>query len=78
VKGRKNAMPILAPISANDPPALLAGYAAAYAALAEEKPGVAEMFAALQRDFPTDAIVAFHVRRLAEGQTGVLVVMQEK
>ena len=55
-----------------------AGYAAAYAALAEAKPGVAEMFAALQREFPADALVAFHVGRLAAGETGVLVVMQEK
>ncbi len=78
VKGRKNAMPMLAPVAASDPPALLAGYAAAYAALAEAKPGVVEMFAALQREFPADALVAFHVGRLAAGETGVLVVMQEK
>ena len=78
VKGRKNAMPILAPVAPSDPPALLAGYAAAYAALAEEKPEAADLFAALQQAFPADALVAFHVARLAEGSTGVLVVMQEK
>ncbi len=78
VKGRKHAMPVLAPIAASDPPALLAGYATAYAALAEAKPGVAELFADLHRDFPGDALVAFHAGRLAAGETGVLVVMQEK
>jgi class 3 adenylate cyclase len=78
VKGRKNAMPILAPVAASDPPGLIQGYAAAYAALAEDKPGVADMFAALQRDFPGDPLVAFHVARLAAGESGTLVVMQEK
>ncbi len=78
VKGRKNAMPILAPVAASDPPGLIQGYAAAYAALAEDKPGVADMFAALQRDFHGDPLVAFHVARLAAGESGTLVVMQEK
>ena len=78
VKGRKSAMPILAPVSPADPPTLLARYAEAYAALSQEKPEAAELFAALHRDFPADAPTAFHVRRLAAGEKGILVVMQEK
>jgi adenylate cyclase len=78
VKGRKNAVPILAPVSPADPPALLARYAEAYAALSQEKPEAAELFAALHRDFPADAPAAFHAERLAAGESGVLVVMQEK
>lgn len=78
VKGRKNAMPILAPVSPADPPALLARYAEAYAALSQEKPEAVELFAALHRDFPADAPVAFHAGRLAAGENGVLVIMQEK
>ena len=78
VKGRKGAMPILAPVSPTDPPALLARYAEAYAALSQEKPEAAELFAALHRDFPADSVTAFHARRLAAGENGVLVVMQEK
>jgi adenylate cyclase len=78
VKGRKNAIPILAPVSPADPPALLARYAEAYAALSQEKPEAAELFAALHRDFPADAPAAFHAGRLAAGENGVLVVMQEK
>jgi adenylate cyclase len=78
VKGRKKAMPILAPVSPADPPALLARYAEAYAVLSQEKPEAAELFAALHRDFPADAPVAFHAGRLAAGENGVLVVMQEK
>ena len=78
VKGRKNAMPILTPVSLADPPALLVRYAEAYAALSQEKPEAAELFAALHRDFPADSATAFHVRRLAVGENGVLVVMQEK
>ena len=78
VKGRKNAIPILAPVSPADPPALLARYAEAYAALDQENPEAAELFTALHRDFPADSATAFHARRLAAGENGVLVVMQEK
>jgi adenylate cyclase len=78
VKGRKNAMPILAPVSPADAPGLLTRYAEAYAALSQEKPEAAKLFAALHHDFPADAPAAFHAGRLAAGENGVLVVMQEK
>ena len=78
MKGRKNAVAILAPVSPADPPALLARYAEAYAALSQENPEAAELFAALHRDFPADSPTAFHAGRLAAGENGVLVVMQEK
>ena len=78
VKGRKNAIAILAPVSPADPPALLDRYAEAYAALSQENPEAAELFAALHRDFPADAPAAFHAGRLAAGENGVLVVMHEK
>jgi hypothetical protein len=57
---------------------LLTRYAEAYAALSQEKPEAAELFAALHRDFPADAPTAFHAGRLAAGENGVLVVMHEK
>ena len=78
LKGRKSAMPILAPVFPTDPPALLARYAEAYTALSQNRPEAVELFAALQRDFPADPATAFHVRRLAAGENGVVVVMQEK
>jgi len=78
VKGRKNAIAVLAPVSPADSPALLAGYAEAYAALSQEKPEAAELFGELHRDFPDDAPTAFHAGRLAAGENGVLVVMHEK
>ena len=78
VKGRKSAMPVLAPVFPADPPALLARYAEAYAALSEQKTEAAELFAALQRDFPADAPAAFHAARLRAGENGALVVMHEK
>ena len=58
-----------------DPPALLTRYAEAYAALSQEEPEAAELFAALHRDFPADAPASFHAGRLAAGENGVLVVM---
>jgi len=78
VKGRTHAMPIRAPVSPADPPALLARYAEAYAALSQEKPEATKLFTALHRDFPADAPSAFHAGRLAAGENGVLVVMHEK
>jgi adenylate cyclase len=78
VKGRKNAIHILAPVSPADPPALLDRYAEAYAALSQERPEARQLFAALHRDFPADVPAAFHAGRLAAGENGVLVVMQEK
>jgi CHASE2 domain-containing sensor protein/class 3 adenylate cyclase len=78
VKGRTHVVPILAPVSPADAPMLLARYAEAYAALSQDKPEAAELFAALHHDFPADAPAAFHARRLAAGENGVLVVMQEK
>ena len=41
-------------------------------------PEALNFFAALHRDFPADSATAFHVRRVAAGENGVLVVMQEK
>lgn len=35
-------------------------------------------FAALHREFPDDPCIAFHCRRLAEGERGTLIVMAEK
>lgn len=78
VKGRKNVVPIMVPVSPADPPALLARYTQAYATLSQENPEAAELFAALHHDFPADAPTAFHAGRLAAGENGVLVVMQEK
>ena len=57
---------------------LLDRYTQAYAALSQKKPEAAELFAALHHDFPADAPAAFHAGRLAAGETGVLVLMQEK
>ena len=78
VKGRRTALAILAPVAAGEPPALLAGYAAAHAALAQGKAEAAPLFAALYAAFPADAPTAFHANRLAAGEAGLLVVMQEK
>src|SRR5262245_23595780 len=78
VKGRKNALPILVPVSPSDSPVLLARYAEAYAALSEEKAEAAELFTALHRDFPADPPAAFHAERLVAGENGILVVMHEK
>lgn len=78
VKGRQNALPILVPERGDEPPALLAGYAEAQAALGRGEAAAAERFLALHERFPDDAPTAFHARRLAGGASGTVVVMQEK
>jgi adenylate cyclase len=43
-----------------------------------ETDAAAAEFAALRREFPDDPCIAFHCRRLAEGERGTLIVMAEK
>jgi adenylate cyclase len=50
-------------------------YRAAFGALEAGRPEAAELFAALHRETPADACVAFHHRRLTAGETGTLIVM---
>lgn len=59
-------------------PAYLARYNAAYDKLREESPEALGMFEALARESPGDPCVAFHIKRLREGEKGVTMVMHEK
>jgi adenylate cyclase len=53
-------------------------YRAAYKLLAAEDAGAAAAFDALAEQYPDDPLVVFHRDRLARGETGTVVVMQEK
>jgi adenylate cyclase len=79
VKGRRGATEVFTPV---DPqrtrPDALALYQAAYRSLETEAPEAAAQFGALYRDDPDDPCVAFHYRRLSDGERGVLIEMHEK
>jgi adenylate cyclase len=79
VKGRRDPTEVFAPI---DPerygPEWIQRYRLAFSALEAHDPEAAAQFAALYRDDPQDPCVAFHYHRLAEGESGTLIEMQEK
>ena len=58
--------------------AFLERYRAAYAKLEQESPEALSMFESLAKEAPGDPCVAFHLKRLREGDKGVTMVMHEK
>jgi adenylate cyclase len=79
VKGRHSSVEVFEPVTEHiERRHNLERYGAAYRALAAGDNDAAERFAALRRDDPDDRCVAFHCRRLADGQAGTLIVMSEK
>ena len=78
VKGRATALPMLVPVSPDEPAELIEAYRAAHAALAQGNPDAAAMFRTLHDQFPDDAPTNFHLERLAAGETGIVVTMTEK
>ncbi|HEX9971174.1 MAG TPA: adenylate/guanylate cyclase domain-containing protein, partial [bacterium] len=53
-------------------------YMAAYKLMAQNDPRAKEAFAALSNEYPSDPLIVFHLKRLEQGATGVVVVMDEK
>jgi adenylate cyclase len=79
VKGRHEPTWVFEPIDDERYPAdYVARYEVAFGALEAGRVEAAEAFAALCRDDPDDPCAAFHLRRLSEGESGIVVVMDEK
>lgn len=53
-------------------------YMAAYKLMAQNDPRAKGAFAALSNEHPSDPLIRFHLERLEQGATGVVVVMGEK
>jgi adenylate cyclase len=53
-------------------------YLAAYELMADEDSRALEVFKSLQLEKPNDGLVRFHAERLASGEKGVVVVLEEK
>lgn len=79
VKGRSGATEVLTPIDPEDfRPEWERRYETAFCAAEAGRPEAADLFAALYRENPDDPCVAFHHRRLAAGETGTSIHMDEK
>ncbi len=79
LKGKTEALELWEPLHGDTySPDFLRDYGVAYQRLKERQPDAAGLFAALHGQAPDDPCVSLHMRRLAEGETGVEMVMTEK
>lgn len=78
LKGKTQGTLLYTPVAPTDPQALIEGYDAAYAQLRDGDAGAVQAFDALAQDFPTDPVVAFHVKRIHGGLLSHRVVMDDK
>jgi adenylate cyclase len=79
VKGRQGATDVFEPIDPRYYDAdRIARYEAAFRTLEAGQDDAAEKFAELHLEDPEDPCTAFHLQRLAAGESGTLIVMTEK
>lgn len=57
---------------------VLNDYLTAYTALERNHPSTMQLFEALYRQRPRDGLIAFHWRRVTQGETGTRIVLEEK
>lgn len=79
LKGKKQAVTVFEPLDADqDASERVQAYRAAYALLDQDGEAARAAFQALQTRFPDDPLVNYHMHRLANGETGSLVIMDRK
>lgn len=79
LKGKTKPVGLFSPVSEADAATnVTADYMAAYALLKAEDPQGIEAFKALGVQYPHDAIIAYHGRRIAAGATSTLIVLEDK
>ncbi len=79
LKGKTKPVGLFSPVSEADAATnVTADYMAAYALLKAEDPKGIEAFKALGVQYPDDAIIAYHGRRIAAGATSTLIVLEDK
>ena len=79
VKGRSTGIATYEPLKSGAAETIyLEAYRKAYAAMAGKSRAAATAFERLSREHPGDRLVAFHRRRLAEGQIGAQIVLEGK
>ena len=78
LKGKTRAVRVFEPLAGDLDGDYVSRYDAAYAALEHDDPGARSLFDALQAERPMDAVVAFHLARIASGASGIEVLFTEK
>lgn len=79
LKGKTKPVGLFSPVSEADAATnVTADYMAAYGLLKAEDPQGIEAFKALGVQYPDDAIIAYHGRRIAAGATSTLIVLEDK
>ena len=79
LKGKTQGIDVLEPVSAATAELPAFGrYLKAYDMLKAGAPHALEEFAALGQDCPEDALVAFHLGRLRQGEAGTMVTLSHK
>ncbi len=79
LKGKTKPVGLFSPVSeAAAATNVTADYMTAYALLKAEDPQGIEAFKALGAQYPDDAIIAYHGRRIAAGATSTLIVLEDK
>ena len=79
LKGKTKPVGLFSPVSEADAATnVTADYMTAYALLKAEDPQGIEAFKALGAQYPDDAIIAYHGRRIAAGATSTLIVLEDK
>ena len=79
LKGKSQGIEVLEPVADGSCAAdSLETYRRAYALMERKAPEAAQAFAELAVRFAEDGLIAFHARRLSEGESGATVVMHVK
>ena len=79
LQGKSQALAVFEPLVQEDAPrAPLADYLAAFEAMRRLQPEALHLFTRLAQAWPEDPLACLHQRRLAAGERGELVVLQEK
>jgi len=79
LKGKSQGVETFEPLTREDMDSShIQAYMAAYKLIEQNDPHAKEAFAALSNEYPSDPLTRFHLERLEQGATGVVVVMDQK
>lgn len=79
LKGKSQGIETFEPLTREDMDSShIQAYMAAYQLMAQNDPRAIEAFAVLSNEYPSDPLTRFHLKRLEQGATGVVAVMDEK
>ena len=78
LKGKHTAIPVFLPLQPDTDEEFANAYRPVYDLLQAQDPTAREKLAALAERWPDNPLVALHLKRLSKGETGTVMVMEEK